>query len=474
MKIELTPRLVDALGVEPGRTRTIYFDIARSAPKGFCLRVTANGARSYYLVKTSKATKERLWLHLGDADGISLDGAREAAQARAGEVALGKNPNREARLARAVVDAERLQRQADAKEWTVAQMVRSYIGAKRLQAITVKNYTRFLEHDIEPAELGTKNAREVVRDDVRQFIGHIGKRAPAVAEAVLMILRASFRWAQDEEVLIELPGGKRETRQRVDRDPTRRIEEGIPSKVLRGRKVRTRHLSDDEIKRYWPAVDSLKLTRSTFARVILLTGTRSTETYKARWRDIRLDGDAPTWHVPAVNRKGRLEGSGEKRPVDVPLSPLAVKLLRALHEVTGTRERVFVAEGISHAQIGSELRYAACTIEAHRSKAYRSDTKLLSNATHHPKPTDCLGDVTIHDLRRSVASGLQRLGAPPHVISVVLGHTREAGATQTDAAYTHDRRPAEHRLWLEKWSAHVEGILGAEGERKVITGSFGR
>jgi integrase len=73
-----------------------------------------------------------------------------------------------------------------------------------------------------------------------------------------------------------------------------------------------------------------------------------------------------------------------------------------------------------------------------------------------------LADISIHDLRRSTASGLQRVGAPPHVISVVLGHSREAGATATDTAYAHDRRVDEHRQWVERWARHVERLVSQE------------
>jgi integrase len=120
------------------------------------------------------------------------------------------------------------------------------------------------------------------------------------------------------------------------------------------------------------------------------------------------------------------------------LSPLAVELLKALREVTAEasgapprwREWVFRAQGFSIGVIGTEA-----------------------------KRVSGLADVSIHDLRRSTASGLQRIGAPPHIISTVLGHAREAGATATDAAYTHDRRVDEHRLWLERWARHVEGLI---------------
>jgi len=48
---KLTRANVDRLGVLPGKARTLYFDTDRDAPRGFCLRVTSSGARSYYLAR---------------------------------------------------------------------------------------------------------------------------------------------------------------------------------------------------------------------------------------------------------------------------------------------------------------------------------------------------------------------------------------------------------------------------------------
>ena len=124
-----------------------------------------------------------------------------------------------------------------------------------------------------------------------------------------------------------------------------------------------------------------------FGRIILLCGTRRGETYRARWRHVDLD--AAVWNIPAEDRKGRVRGSqGERRALDVPLSPLAVSLLRELQPISGHREYVFRSQGFSIGMVGDQLKAASG-----------------------------LKDVTIHDLRRSCSSGLQRLGAPPHGLS---------------------------------------------------------
>jgi integrase len=422
---------VETLELAAGQARAVYMDTHREAPRGFALRVYASGARSYYLLITSKAYGRR-WIHLGDARAVSLGDARSAAKARAGEVALGLDPTTVAREKRSQAQAEKLRIAQAQDEWTVVDLLRAYVAVRRdgLSAVTIGEYERYIERDIVTSELGSLAARQVVKSDVRTLVARIGKRSPSVARLVLKLLRTAFRWAADEEVMVTLPDGRQTARPRVERDPTRRIEEEFPAVRSADRVRRKRHLSDAEIVVFWRGLDQLRPAWAAFARIVLLCGTRRGETYRALWRDVELEGPDPTWHIPAEVRKGRAQGSlGERRALYVPLSPLAVELLRKMHERTGHRARVFVTDGISIGMIGGQVQRV---------------TGL---------------DVTLHDLRRSTSSGLQRLGAPPHVISVVLGHAREAGAEPTDAWYTHDRRETEHRHWLTRWATHIERLL---------------
>lgn len=428
-RLVLTPRFVSTATAEAGRDRSVYFDEHRDAPKGFALRVTKNGARSFYLLATVPATKRRVWVRIGDARAVGLDAARRAAFARTGEIARDKDPNVEAKAAAARARAQRVAEHVERSEWTVTELLERYRAARldRLSIVTATEYSRTIRCDVKGSVLGAMKARDVVRDDVRAFLGRIARRAPHVAARMLAQLRAAFRWALDEEVIVTTAEGRKVAVPRVDRDPTRKVEADL---VLPMRASRERHLSDAEIVTFWRGLDALKPTWSAFARVILLCGTRRGETYRARWKD--MDLEAGVWRIPAEDRKGRVRGTqGERRPLEVPLGPLAVRLLEELKPITGRRDHVFRGQGFSIGMVGDEVKRA---------------TKLQ--------------DLTIHDLRRSCSSGLQRLAAPPHVISVVLGHSREKGASSTDAAYMHDKRAGEHRAWLERWAAHIQRLLG--------------
>ena len=69
----------------------------------------------------------------------------------------------------------------------------------------------------------------------------------------------------------------------------------------------------------------------------------------------------------------------------------------------------------------------------------------------------CRSAVVIHDLRRSTASGMAKLGTAPHVIEAVLNH--KSGVIRGIAAvYNRFDYAPERREALERWSAHVRGL----------------
>lgn len=440
--VPFTARFVDEATALPGSERSRFWDAHKDAPPGFCMRVRETGARAFYIegrVKGGAAVSVRI----GEARGRWLEEARKVGWEFYGELQRGLNPNEQRRARARHERAEQLARVSGVDEWTVAGMVRAYLKTRieggGLAAATVRNYERQAKY-IEATTLGAMVAREVVRNDVRSLVGRKAEVHPHMAAALLSLLQAAYRWASTEEVLVELPDGKRTARARVDRDPTRGILADLPKVRAAARKRRARVLTDGEIVTFWEELDKLELCWASLPRIILLCGTRRGETYAARWENVHLDGDAPYWHIPAADRKGRVEGSaGARRALDIPLPPFAVRQFRGLQAVTGRQERVFVGQGISLGHVGGEV-----------------------------KRVTGLKDLWLHDLRRSTATGLQRLGAPPHVISVVLGHAREAGATGPDAHYTHDRRGGEHRTWLDAWAAHVEGLVGGRHQNGPV------
>ena len=62
-----------------------------------------------------------------------------------------------------------------------------------------------------------------------------------------------------------------------------------------------------------------------------------------------------------------------------------------------------------------------------------------------------------HDLRRTVGSGMSRLGAPLEVVAAVLNHTVPGITMRHYVVHSFDE---PKRIWLERWSAHIEQLTG--------------
>ncbi|PYQ01065.1 MAG: integrase, partial [Acidobacteria bacterium] len=74
--VRLTAESVARLRPCSGKRAETYFDRAKGAPPGFALRVTATGARTYYLIYRSSGSEKKSFLWVGDATRMSLADAR--------------------------------------------------------------------------------------------------------------------------------------------------------------------------------------------------------------------------------------------------------------------------------------------------------------------------------------------------------------------------------------------------------------
>ena len=87
----------------------------------------------------------------------------------------------------------------------------------------------------------------------------------------------------------------------------------------------------------------------------------------------------------------------------------------------------------------------------------------------------------LHDLRRTFVTGLVRLGVAPHVVELIVNHV---SGTRGGVAGVYNRAELteERRVALQRWAAHVEGLvtdkpanvtaLRRQGEREKPEGHF--
>ena len=170
----------------------------------------------------------------------------------------------------------------------------------------------------------------------------------------------------------------------------------------------------------------------TVTRLLILTGARREEITQLTWSEA---GD-----LDAI----RLEGSRTKTgaPHIIPLSAPARGLLDSVPRIAGS-DFVFTTSG-------------------KKPIAGWSRAKILLDAG---------SGVTgwrIHDLRRTAATGMQKLGITLQVVeSLVLGHTSGSRGGIVGVYQRHDYAK-EKRGALEAWGAHVVALVEGQTPGKVV------
>jgi integrase len=197
---------------------------------------------------------------------------------------------------------------------------------------------------------------------------------------------------------------------------------------------RDRVLSDDELKAVWRAADALGAPYNAFVKLLILTGARRSEVAGMMWREI--DFDAKLWTLPAARAKNATE-------YQIPLSDSAVQTLQALPRIADS-DLVFTLSG-------------RVPIRGFHNVKTRLDGLMPADT-----PT-----WTLHDIRRTFASGCARLGIAVHVVEAALNH--KSGSIKGIAAvYNRYSYDTEKRAAMTAWARHVQVIVSGEAAANII------
>jgi integrase len=289
MATRLTDRTVKGLPLPRADKHIVYDDIV----KGFGVRVTAAGSRSFVINYRRKADGLERRHTIGSHPEWTVAAAREEAKRLKREIDGGGDPvgsHREARAAATVADlCERFEL--------------DYVPRK--SPSTQISYRQQIAADILPS-LGRKKVASVSLGDVDAWHHRMSTRAPTHANRALALLSRMFtmaiRWGM-----------------RTD-NPCKGVERNQESK-------RQRYLSGAEMGRVAAALAELRDQGAANAiRLLLLTGARRGELLAARWADI--DTEAGVWIKPAATTKQKAEHR-------VPLSEAACRLLGEMRQNAG-------------------------------------------------------------------------------------------------------------------------------------------
>jgi integrase len=167
-----------------------------------------------------------------------------------------------------------------------------------------------------------------------------------------------------------------------------------------------------------------------------------------RWDEVDLV--ARTWTLPASRTKN-------KRTHEIPLSDSAVEILGAVARVEGKAGFVFSTTGRTSV---SGFSCAKAAIDAAMLEIMRADAEARGNDSDGVKVAPWI----IHDLRRTVATNLQRLGVKLEVTEAVLNHV-SGSRSGIIGVYQRHTWADEKRAALDAWSRRLSEIVTDEAAR---------
>jgi integrase len=394
MMLKLDARTVAGLALARGKNEEFCWDTELEG-YGLRLRRRSDGSLRRSWVAQYRANGHTRRVDLGTTEKVTPAQAREAARKVLAKVALGHDPQAE----------KEAKRQQAAR--TVRSVIASYLDAKQSEL-------RPTSHRIAKLYLTGSYFRPlhslavsaVTRTDVAACIRAIARdRSTATAAAARRALSGFFSWAIADGVMGDAANPVDGSHRPADPTPRDHV------------------LSDVELAAIWRACDGDD-DFDQIVRLLILLGSRRQEVGGMRWSE--LDLDVGTWTLPRERSKNR-------RSHTLHLPPAALSIIKSVPR--RARDHLFgnhADDGFTSWSIGKK------TIDRQLAGAVRI--------------------WRMHDIRRTVATGMADIGVEPHHIEAALNHF---GGHRAGVAGVYNRSSYERavKAALARWSEHVLALV---------------
>jgi integrase len=383
-----TQHLTDATVKQLALPATSSVIISDDKVKGFGIRLTAAGARSYVLRYRVRSSGRDRTFTIGDAGHWRVTEARAEARRLKQIVDQGGDPLQE------------LQEERDAP--TVAELCERFVQEHlpRVRPSTAADYGRLIKNHVRPFFGEHAKVADVRFDDIDRLHRKLTDTAgPYAANRVVAMLSKMFNLAGRWEM--------------IERNPCKGIGRNYEAQ-------RNRYLSADELARLTQALATHHDHQAAnVVRLLLFTGCRKGEALAARFADLDLTGGV--WTKPGHLIK-------QKRDHVAPLSAPARALLAAIRE----------EQAREHPHRLPEFVFAGRFGRGHRQTIKRNWEAILRTAD--------ISGLRIHDLRHSFASQLVSSGASLPLIGALLGHSNPNTTSRYSHLFDDPQRAAVERI----------------------------
>jgi integrase len=333
-------------------------------------------------------------LTLGTYPTLDLKTSRERGAQALRAVAEGRDPAQEKRNARL----------GDTIEAIITQFVELHCRRANRPRTAVETERLLRNHVL--SRWRCRFVQDLRRRDVLDLLDAVvADVSPKTGNSVFAALRKMLNWCVERDIIAASPcAGVRKPAQEIARD---------------------RVLSDSELVLVWKAAETIGAPFGSLIMLLMLSGQRRDEVAGMRWDE--LDIGARLWTLPPERVK-----NGERH--EVPLSAPAIAIIQAVPRIAGS-SYVLTTNGTSPSSgYGKGKRRIDALLPPH-TPAWR-----------------------LHDLRRTVASGMARLGIDLPVIEKVLGH-RSGSFAGIVGVYQRHRFEDEKRAALEAWGRFVVDLM---------------
>jgi integrase len=421
----LTDRAIAALKpAEAGRRYQLMDDLVH----GFGVRVTDRGERSFIFYARYPGKPGPARRLLGRVGKLSLKAARERARQWRALIERGVDP---------AVEKERVRREEEERrENSFAAVAREFI---RMAVIGP-----------DPAQPKQRKGHEVSRDLEREFISRWGKRpiTDITSRDVIKVIDAAVERGSPYQAHNLLGHARRLFNWAIargcyglERSPCDRMK---PREVIGKKALRQRVLKNDELRAFWRATESAGYPYGPLFRMLALTGQRKSEVSEARWRE--FDVEKRLWTIPAERMK-----------------------MDAAHVVPLTDEALALLAQLPRFKKGDHLfstTFGATPVNGFSKAKALLDSRMLAalrEGAEHPDEIE-LPPFVIHDIRRTMRTGLSALRVPDMVRELVIAHAKPG----LHKVYDQHTYLDEKRHALELWAARLRSIVDPSPGANVV------
>lgn len=417
------PKTLTTKGIEAMKAPATRIEIPDIAARGLYLVVQPTGSKTWAL--RARIGGKPVKLTLGKWPAMGLADARTAAAEAKEKIERGEDPVAEKKALAVAEAAEAAPAKVDRDK--LNEVIKDFTKRHLRHTRSADQTAAFFRREVIPT-WGERTIQTITKRDCIDLLDAIVDRgSPVSANRLRAHLNTLFNWAVGRDI--------------IEKNPLDGVRPPAPEKS------RERVLSDEEIALLWRATTGMGYPFGPIIQMLLLTGARLREV--AEMTRAELSEDGTIWTLPSARSK-----NGDEHVV--PLAPQAAAILKAAPKV-GKSQFVFTTTG--------ETPVSGFTRARDKLK------RLMAEAANKDRGEDeeavVISDFTLHDLRRTAATGMAGLRFPPHVVEAVLNHRSGTRRGVASVYNRHDHKDEKAEA-LAAWATRVMEIVNGPTGGKVV------